>query len=125
MKLLGWPRSFAGLGAVALHDLQIVGEAVEAAIPEAAIRLQPLRNIPQRFGLEPAGAPLGFASARDESRALKHFQVFRYRREAHLIGLRKFLDVRLARRQPRENSAACRVGKGKERGAETVGGHLY
>ena len=44
---------------------------------------------------------------------------------AHLEGLGDLGDRGLAKREPREDSAAGRIGEGGEGGAELVAGHLY
>src|SRR5712691_3855673 len=50
-----------------LPDLDLLQEfvqAIEALLPELSVLLQPVGDILERAGLEPAGPPLGLATAR-------------------------------------------------------------
>src|SRR3954463_6445336 len=66
----------------ALQIAQVVVEAVEALLPEAAVLLDPARDLAQRRGFEAARAPLRFAPAGDEPHLLEHLEMPRDRREA-------------------------------------------
>src|SRR6478735_83875 len=51
-------------------------EPIETRVPEVAIALRPVRDLLQRFPLDPARPPLRLAPARDEPGALEHPEVF-------------------------------------------------
>jgi len=87
--------------------------------------LGPFGDALKRSGLKTAGAPLGFASARDESGALENFQVFGDGRQAHLKRFGEFGDAGAARGEAGEDRATGGVGEGGESGAKAVRGHLY
>src|SRR5262245_46835583 len=61
---------------LALKILQIVVEAVETFVPEAAVVLDPVGGGLEGAGLEPARPPLGLAAASDQAGAFEHFEVF-------------------------------------------------
>src|SRR5260370_42406564 len=50
-----------------LHFLQIVVQSIEALVPEAAVRLHPLRNVAERLALEPASSPPRLAPPGDHA----------------------------------------------------------
>ncbi|MEZ5927008.1 MAG: hypothetical protein R3C55_00780 [Parvularculaceae bacterium] len=54
---------------------EIVGEAVKAFFPEAAIAVEPVVDALQRFRFELARAPLRLAPAADEAGVFKDFEV--------------------------------------------------
>src|SRR5689334_2366723 len=58
-----------------LKLLQVVFQAVEAALPEGAEALEIVGGFLQPRRLEPAGPALGVAATADQARALKHVQV--------------------------------------------------
>src|SRR5687768_4503479 len=64
--------------------LQVGVETIETCFPDGTIAFGPLGDFLDRCGLDSARAPLGLPSARDQSGALEHAQVLRYRRHAHL-----------------------------------------
>src|SRR5262245_18328277 len=47
---------------LALQPFQVAVQPVEVGLPEAAIALHPVGDLPERGGLEPAGPPLRLAS---------------------------------------------------------------
>src|SRR5712691_3119059 len=54
-------------------ELPQVGiEAIETLFPDRAIALGPVGHFLERPHLEPAGPPLGLASARDQARPFEH-----------------------------------------------------
>src|SRR5580700_2294579 len=71
-------------------------QTIETLLPETAVVFHPVRDILQRIGFQPAGPPLGFAPARDQTRALQYFKVFGNRRQAHAEGLSQLVDRSLA-----------------------------
>src|SRR5690348_10344044 len=106
-----------------LQLAQIVVEAVEALLPEAAIMLDPARHVLERSGLEPAWPPLRLAAARDEAGALQHLEVLGDGGHAHLERLGQLGDRGLAQGEPRQDGAPRRVGERREGAAEAVGRH--
>src|SRR5262249_58756936 len=55
-----------------LQFAQIVVEPVEAPLPELAVVLDPVGDLLERLGLQPAGAPLCVAATGDQPRLLPH-----------------------------------------------------
>src|ERR1700746_548391 len=80
-----------------LQLAQILFQAVEALIPEAAIVVEPIRGVLERTRREPAWTPLRLATTRDKPRALEHLQMLGDSGQAHLEGLGEFGDRGLAR----------------------------
>ncbi len=105
------------------HRLQIFGEIVEAAIPEAPIAIEPVGHRLQRRRLQMTGTPLCFAPARDQPRAFEHLQMLGNGGEAHVIGLGQLGDRGIPRGKAGQDAAARRVGEGEQRRAELVGRH--
>src|SRR3546814_19995138 len=58
-----------------LQLVEVALQAVEALLPELPIALQPAGGVLQRGRVEPAGAPLGLAAARDQPGALQHLEM--------------------------------------------------
>src|SRR3970282_2890796 len=106
-----------------LNLSQVFVQAIETLRPDAAISFQPLIGILERVRLEPAGAPLRLAAARNEAGALQHLEVLGDRRQAHLERLRQLGDGRLTRGQASENRAPGRIGEGGKSCAQSVGWH--
>src|SRR5688572_4224936 len=71
------------VGVLALQLAQIVVQPVEAGIPERAIALDPVGDLLQRPGLQPAGPPLRRAAARHQPGALQHLQMLGHGGQAH------------------------------------------
>src|SRR5256885_1639370 len=63
-----------------LQVLEVIVEAVETLFPETAVVLDPVGDILQRPGVEPAWPPLRLAAARDQSGAFEHLEVLGDRR---------------------------------------------
>src|SRR5579885_1222692 len=57
-----------------LQRFEVAVEPRVAGLPEAAVALGPLRHLPERRRLEPAGAELCLAATRDQAGALQHAQ---------------------------------------------------
>src|SRR5262245_27940762 len=68
------------------HDFQVLVEARVARLPEAPVLLGPVRHLLERRRLQPPGAPLRIAAARDQARALQHLEVLGYGGLAHVEG---------------------------------------
>src|SRR5205085_661547 len=69
-----------------------VFEPVEIGLPKTAIALDPFIRGIERLDLDPAGAALTVAAARDEACALQHLEMFGDRRLAHRKGPGQFHD---------------------------------
>src|SRR5688572_16041277 len=67
----------AMLLSLSLQVVQVITQAVEALVPEAAVGLHPVRDVLESVRPQPAGPPLGRAAARDEARALEYLEVLR------------------------------------------------
>ena len=117
--LLGFGLGFAP-GPVGLHFLEQGVEALEARLEQRAVVLQPAGGVGQRLGLEPAGAALGVAAARDQAGALQHLEMLGDRGLAHRERLGELVHRGLAQRQPGEDRPARRVGKSGEGGVELM-----
>src|SRR6202790_1004115 len=84
-----------------LQLAQVIVQAIEALLPETAIVLQPISGVLERTRLEPAGPPLRLATARDQTRALQHFEMLGDGGKAHLEGLGQIGDRDFAPDQQR------------------------
>src|SRR5262245_36581070 len=115
----------SGFLVLALQLLEVAAQLVQALLPEAPVELDPVGDALERAGLQAAGAPLRFAAALDQARALEHLEVLGHRRQAHVEGLRDVEHRRFAGGEAREDRAPCWVGEGGEGGAEGVGGHIF
>src|SRR6516165_307885 len=58
-----------------LHLVQVSVQAGELLLPEAAKRLNPIGNVPKRYGRERARTPLCIALAHNQARALEDGEV--------------------------------------------------
>src|SRR5438445_618309 len=112
-------------GGMRLKLAEVAVEAVEALLPEAPIALDPVGDLPQALGLEPAGPPLRVAAPRDQAGVLEHLEVLRDRGKAHGEGLRELGDGRLAGGQTGEDRPPRGIGDRGERRAQRVGRHPY
>src|SRR4051794_18901082 len=103
---------------------QVRLEPIHPSVPRSLALLHPLDRVVERLGTHLARPPLGFPATNDQPGLLEHLQVPRDRRQAHLEGLRKLADGRLALSEPGQDRAARRVGEGGEGESELVGGHI-
>src|SRR5438093_3305320 len=78
LSLLASARLF-----LALHLLQQVVVALEVALPDLAVPLEPSGDAGERLPLDPPGPPLCVASSRDQSRALQDLEMLGDRGLAH------------------------------------------
>src|SRR5262245_14908137 len=106
-----------------LQLAQVIVQAIETFLPEAAIGLEPRIDALEGVGLDAAGPPLRLAAARDEARTLQHLEMLGDGRKAHLERLRHLGHGRLAQHEPRQDGATRRIGESRERGAEAIGRH--
>ena len=118
--LSAWVWTGVWPGPVGLHFLEQGVEALEARLTELAVVLQPAGGVGSGWRLEPAGAALGVAAARDQAGVLQHLEVLGDRGLAHLERLGELLDRGLAQREPREDRPSRRVGKSGEGGVELM-----
>src|SRR5207302_4253877 len=102
---------------------QIVFQAIEALLPEAAIVLQPVGGVLERTRLEPAGTPLRLATARDQAGALQHLEVLGDGGKAHLEWLAQLRDRGHTGGEASEDRTPGGIGEGGEGGAEAIGRH--
>src|ERR1039458_5149642 len=94
-------------------------EAIQTALPDLAILLQPVRRVAQGGTLDPGWTKLGRAPARDEPGPLEHLQMLgdRLHADGERIGELVHRDLAVLR-EPREDCATRRVGQGRERRSE-------
>src|SRR4051794_40746199 len=112
------------VGAFLLDLPEAKRDAVEPALPDVAVLLQPLGHVAQRRSLQPGGPQLRRATARDQAGALQHLQVLRDGLDAVRERLRELVDRHLALLcEPGEDRPPRRVGERREREAELVGRH--
>src|SRR5258707_5495077 len=104
-----------------LQFLEVAVEPVEALLPVAPVVLDPVGDVLERIGLEPAGPPLRLATALDEPRAFQHFQVFRDCRQAYLETLGQFQDRGFDGGETREDRAPPGIGGSGKSGAWGIG----
>src|SRR5207245_9014675 len=97
-------------------------EALEAALPETAVALQPRGGFRERLGLEPAGPSLGVAAVGHQAGSLQHLEVLGDRRLAHREWPGQLRHRRLPRRAPGEDGAPRRIGECREGRIEAMGG---
>src|SRR6478735_43723 len=103
-----------------LQRAEIILQPIEPLLPEPAIFLEPVVDALQRIQLDPARPPLRLAAAGDQARVLQHLEMPGDRRSADVEWLRQFRDRGLAKRQPRQDRPAGRVGQSLEGRAEVV-----
>src|SRR6266704_7144089 len=60
---------------LALQFLEVAVQFVEALLPVAPVVLDPVGDVLERIGLEPARPPLRFAPALDQARAFQDFEM--------------------------------------------------
>src|SRR5262249_42481607 len=112
------------LPALRVQLLQVRAEAVEASVPERAIRFRPRHDLLGGCGLELAGPRLRFATAADQPGALEHAEVLAYRRAAHVERPRQLLHVGGPFGQPLQDRSPRRVGERGKGEAQRVPLHI-
>src|ERR1700741_4683820 len=109
------PVLFPALASMALllslQLLEVTIEAGKSLLPVAPVTLGPLRHLLQRPGLQLARPRLAAAAATDESSALEHFEMLGNCRLTHGKRFSELHHARLPVGEPREDSAARRVGE--------------
>jgi hypothetical protein len=109
---------------LSLDFAEVMRKAIQPALPDVAVLLEPVRGLAQRCTFEAGRTQLGGAPARDEPRPLEHLEVPRDRLDTEREGLGELVHSDLTvLGEPREDRATRRVGKGRKRGAELVGRH--
>src|SRR5712691_1734577 len=108
---------------LALQFLEVAAQLVEALLPVASVVLDPVGDVLERIGLEPAGPPLRLAAALDQARALEDLEVLGDCGKADVERLGQLQDRGFARGETREDRAPRGIGEGGKSRAEAVGGH--
>src|SRR5579872_1467460 len=106
-----------------LKLLQVVFQAIEAALEELAETDEIFGGLLQPRGLQPARSALGVAAAADQAGLLQHVEVLGHRRAGHGERLCQFAHRRLAERQPRQDRPAGGVGE-RRKGVREMIGHF-
>src|SRR5256712_485323 len=122
LRVFGLSRVGAGL---LLKLAEVAVEAVEALLPEAPIALDPVGDLPQALGLEPAGPPLRVAAPGDQAGGLEHLEALRGPGEAPGGRVRELGDRRPARRQTGQDRPPPWVGDRGEPRTQRGGRHPY
>src|SRR6185436_20329948 len=91
-----------------LHLVEVFGEAVEAAIPEAPVVFEPFGYVLERLRFEVTRTPLRLSTARDEAGPFEHLEVLGNGGEAHLVGRGEVLHRGVAGCETGEDPAARR-----------------
>jgi hypothetical protein len=95
-----------------------LSQRIELPFPELPVFLNPLRRVFHRPGDQSAAMHPSIFPPLNELRALEHAQVFRYGRQRHFVRRGKIADGRFSLREPRQDAAACGVGKRGKRAIE-------
>lgn len=103
-----------------MHAVEMALEGIDVRRPEAAVLVDPGGGVFEGAGVEAAGPPLRFATARDQAGAFQHLEVFGDGRHRHLEGPGEFGHRSLAEREPAQDGAARGIGKGGECGAQLI-----
>src|SRR3954453_22721231 len=106
--------SMSGLGASVIATAQSALHSLEAALPEAAVALDPIGGVLERLGLEVGGAELRGLTSRDQPGTLQHLEVLRHRLDADRKGLSEFADGGVALGEPLQDRPPRRVGESGE-----------
>src|SRR3989442_803250 len=109
---------------LALQFLEVAVKLVEALLPVTPVVLDPVGDVLERIGLQPARPPLRFAPALDQARAFEDLEVLGHGRKADLEGLGQFQDRGFTRGEARENRPPRGIGEGGKGGAEMIGRHV-
>src|SRR5438105_12637280 len=102
---------------------QVIVQAIEAFVPESAVAVDPVGDVLERPGFEPARPPLRLAAARDQPGAFQYLEVLGDRRQAHRERRGKLRDRSLAQRQARKYGAPGGIGERRKCAAEAIGHH--
>ena len=99
-------------------------QALEPALPELAVVLQPFGGFCERFGLQPAGPPLRVVASRNQPGTLQHFEVFGNRRLGHGERLSQLGHRCFTRGKPGQDRPPGGIGERCERHIKTIGIHI-
>jgi hypothetical protein len=102
----------------------MIFQAINALLPESSMALYPVGNLVERGRCETAWPPLSTTPPRDQTRVLKHFEVFTDGRHAHRKWVGQLGHRCFATGQSNEDCPPCRIGECRKRPAEVVG-HPY
>src|SRR6266852_1869354 len=103
-----------------LHVAQIFVQTIEALRPEPLVVSDPIGDVLERRGRDPAGPPLRLAPACNQTGVFQHLEMPGDGGHAHREGRRQLCDRGLAGGQAREDGAASGVGESGEGGAQVV-----
>src|SRR3954447_5162910 len=104
--------------------IEALPQCVEALLPEAAVRLDPLRRVAKRRAAQARGPELRGAATLDQARALEDPQVLRDGLDRDRKRRGELVHGRLAGGEPGEDRAARRVRQGGEGRAQLVRWHI-
>src|SRR5919201_3909909 len=79
-----------------LYVAEIGIQPFEALLPMPPVLADPVGDVAQRLGLEPARPPLGVPTLLDETRTLEHLEVLRDAGQAHIERGGQLGDCRLS-----------------------------
>jgi hypothetical protein len=96
-----------------LDIFEMLGQTIEAPVPETSIAFQPFENRTHRVGFKMAWAPLRIATTGNQAGCFQDFQMLRHRREAHLIRLCQLLHRRVASRKAGQDPPSCGISQGE------------
>lgn len=102
------------------HFVEKGVEALEIALPEFAVALEPASGFGERFWREAAGTALAVAAAGNESGALENAKVFGDGGLAHGKRFCEFEDAGFAAGKAGQDGAAGGIGEGGEGGVEAI-----
>src|SRR5437867_7866853 len=108
----------------AIVTLQPLLHPVEAALPEAAVALEPVRRVLQRRRAQSRGTALRRTATLDQACPLEHSKMLRDRLDADRERLGQLVHRRVTVAEPLEDCAPGWIGERCERGAEAIRGHL-
>src|SRR5260370_16042559 len=106
---------------IGLQFFQIIVEAIEVLVPEAAEISEPAIDRPKRDRRDPARTPLRLAAARDQAGMFQHLEMFRDRRKAHIERLGKLRHRGFPERPPPQDGPPGRIGQGRRSRGWPVG----
>src|SRR5262249_28827368 len=99
-------------------------EALEVALPDLPVTLQPAASFRERLAFDPAWPSLCLAAARNQARALQYLEVLGNRGLAHGERPGQVGHRSVAACEPRQDRSPGWVGEGPERCIE-AGGKLH
>src|SRR4029077_18431520 len=89
-----------------LQFAQVIVQAIETLLPEAAVTFQPVVHLLERTRLDAAGPPLRLAPAQDQAGAPHHLEMLGDSGRPHVEGLGELGHRVFAGRKPRQDGPA-------------------